>query len=384
MFLGLALSAVAYSAEKAGCYETGVGCACDVVEADCTFVWTEQCSCDSVSIEPGCGGWNKPGGSVRGCGTVAPSYRGPVRFADNVSATVGDFLELSITNNNLIKFDSEAADVAADYDNCNLDKADLLQDIMPKTTYATKYTFHKPGTYYFTTTTDGGCAAGLKAMIIVGGTAAPYDNKFESNRLFASKDTHTPGTDDDWEAFGKGVFHEKAYDDHLHKGCEEDDAFCLDNKVSKGSCYYAGTDFHIGHAVFCDVAEIDCCGYVGCGAAKGVYKNGDRHSYYWYAPGYTSSRDNCCHCMASCDTISEDTYPDTCAYRDVTSKDCQRNEDRDSLEYDTIGFLQCEVPQGLAYTDAVTRPEPSVSSGFANVPSSCILGFMAALGALQL
>jgi len=59
---------------------------------------------------------------------------------------------------------------------------------------------------------------------------------------------------------------------------------------SAGSCYSMTT-----HVVTCDVAEASC---------------GD----YWYAPGYVSARNSCCHCKASCADVS-----DSCSYYDVVA-----------------------------------------------------------------
>lgn len=59
---------------------------------------------------------------------------------------------------------------------------------------------------------------------------------------------------------------------------------------SKGSCYSMST-----HQVTCDVAEADC----GEGS-------------YYYAPGYVSTRNGCCHCSASCGN-----YDESCSYYDT-------------------------------------------------------------------
>ncbi len=239
-------------------------------------------------------------------------------------------------------------------------------------------TFQVPGTYYLSTSKEGACAAGQKLEVIIKGAKKAETNPTSSALIFAPAWHANPGEDDDFTAFGKGIFHEKAYDDDLHTTCEAD--YCLDREESRGSCYYSGEDFHIGHAIFCDVSEVECCGYQGCsvGDNRGKLVNGTSHGYFYYAPGYKSGG-NCCHCFASCDTTSEIHSAATdgqCKYRDVTSKlnDCQRDPDRESMEKTTIGFLSCaagtdgknvEFPSAswnIREKGSTITPEPSASA----------------------
>jgi hypothetical protein len=241
------------------------------------------------------------------------------------------------------------------------------------------------------TSKDGACKSGQKITVITTGAETKDVNEFSSARIFAPAWHSSPGVDDDFTAFGKGVFHTKAYADELHTTCEHDG--CLDRKVSRGSCYYAGEDFHIGHAVFCDVSEVECCGYIGCKTNRGKFENGTSHGYYYYAPGYVS-RGTCCHCMASCDRSKENATAmaaGVCSYRDVTSKvnNCQREPNKDSLLSTTIGFLQCAVTSDLTVADmtvretSATRAASQAASSAAGVRSPLAFSAMAALGAVM-
>mgnify|MGYP001445440828 CR=1 FL=1 len=119
----------------------------------------------------------------------------------------------------------------------------------------------------------------------------------------------------------------------------------------------------MGHFVLCDVVEVECCGYIGCSndENRGKFPNGTSHVYYWYAPGYRSSRSNCCHCAAGCnieesmELRAEDGTEGQCAYRDVSTPDCARATDIDTFESDSIGFLTCEIPEGMTLADAFVR-----------------------------
>ena len=192
--------------------------------------------------------------------------------------------------------------------------------------YLLKIQFNKVGTYYLTGNAKD-CAAtkvgdknvtdpatgkwsmvpqpdvpGLKTTVIV--TAASYRKGYAASNLMYAMSVMSPNYTTDigkgYEAFGKGVYHQRQYDAKLHKECSKTEypdlksekaAFCQDRKESRGSCYFAGEDWHIGHAVLCDVSEIECCGYSGCGtdkAKRSRFPDGTSHSYYWYAPGYKS------------------------------------------------------------------------------------------------
>jgi len=242
-----------------------------------------------------------------------------------------------------------------------------------------RYTINIPGTYYLSSNVEGNCAAGQKLKVIVEGSKLGDQNGQVAEVIFAPAAHANPGNDDDFTAFGKGVFHTKAYDDELHTPCKS--GTCLDRKESRGSCYYSGEDFHIGHAVFCDVSEEECCGYFGCSSRdnRAKFLNGTAHGYYWYAPGYLS-RGACCHCLAGCDRSKENetlASGGVCKYRDITSDDCQRNEKKDDMSYDSVGFLSCPFAAAKSIADTIVRekvqkattpPDSSTPPGSSNTP----------------
>lgn len=366
--LALLVATVAATGPE-GCYDTSSHkCDCEVLQEKCTKVWTPQCKCASGTggkIDIKCP-WSKPTGGRYGC----PA------FPDNVTGTTGQHMEMVINAGSDVMLLKDAAT----YDACDVSSATSLQGKRAKGAVNFRYTFNIPDTYYLSTGADGACAAGQKIKVIITGAKAADKNGALAEVIFAPSAHANPGQDDDFTAFGKGVFHDKAYDDELHKPCKE--AHCLDRKTSRGSCYYAGEDFHIGHAVFCDVSEEECCGYVGCKDKKnrGKFANGTSHGYYYYAPGYVSGG-ACCHCLAGCDRTRENATKATrtggvCKYRDVTTDTCQRDEDKDSMKTDTIGFLQCAFPQDKTANDAVVReivmkaPPPSAAETSAAAPGA--------------
>jgi len=80
-----------------------------------------------------------------------------------------------------------------------------------------------------------------------------------------------PATD---KTYGKDIYYDKVNEHGLLSKCTHE--YCLDRKTSRGSCYYMGPDTqikpYIGHAVFCDVSEEECCGYLGCSAESYAVK----------------------------------------------------------------------------------------------------------------
>ena len=52
---------------------------------------------------------------------------------------------------------------------------------------------------------------------------------------------------------------------------------------------------------------------------------------------------------------AEDGTEGQCAYRDVSTPDCVRATDIDTMESDSIGFLTCEIPEGMTLADAFVR-----------------------------
>lgn len=189
------------------------------------------------------------------------------------------------------------------------------------------------------------------------------------------------------DQFGKSVFYQRALDDDLTSECASN-TFCLDRAVSRGSCYHSDSDdTHIGNAVLCDVSEVECCGYEGCGDPdnRGNHPNGDAHNYYWYATGYRAgfspfagAAGGCCHCAAGCDFAEQEAAREernvtgSCIYRDVTSTACQRATDQarpEDGEDRRIGHLRCPIPGTFSLSDATIReavpppPSPSPSPG---------------------
>ena len=401
VLLSTILALLGAAAAESGCYDpTSHVCSCDSTESSCAGVWTSQCDCAAATDGevPFDSSWCTPTGGP-------PSRYSCYAYPKNVTANTGSVLEL------VISAGSDVQDLKSKtaYDACNMTGATelvamrskgavrYLDSQLPRNrtienvtfqllTSPTsafnanlqqnfKMTFEVPGTYYLSTSKDGACAAGQKLEVIIKGAKKAETNQPSSAVIFAPTWHANPGEDDDFTAFGKGVFHEKAYDDELHTTCEAD--YCLDREESRGSCYYAGEDFHIGHAVFCDVSEVECCGYQGCSdkSNRGKFSNGTSHGYYHYAAGYKSG--GCCHCMASCNLETENhtsAIGGQCKYRDVNSKvnDCQRDPDRDSMEANTIGFLTCAAGTDGTNVDissmfirkraSTLTPEPSASA----------------------
>jgi hypothetical protein len=116
---------------------------------------------------------------------------------------------------------------------------------------------------------------------------------YDSSRQLTSEDTEVEMNDWDLE-FGSESRalggHTGGSSGHSDNGYGHGYGFGGPTAHSKGSCYDSST-----HAITCNVAEADCGGY-------------------WYAPGYVSSRNGCCHCKASCESVS-----DTCSYNDPVS-----------------------------------------------------------------
>jgi len=343
-----------------GCYDSSVHkCDCDATENSCQTsggIWDAGCSCvaeGDKKIDLPCP-WRVPG--PYGCESIPT----------NTTGVTGEIFEVVLSGND----DVWRVMDATKYDGCDMSGAEELTPATKKSQMF-RFQINLPGTYLLTSSKSDSCANGLKYPLSITG-ASRGDNVISSENMYAPDHT-SPGPNDDWTAFGKGVFHQKAYDDELHTPCVSSDAFCLDRRESRGSCYYSLEDFHIGHAIFCDVSEVECCGYQGCSneatddkpSYRGKFSNGTSHGYYFYGPGYTSGRgDECCHCYASCDVSSAAS---TCTYRDVTHSTCQRAEDRDSLEENTIGFLSCALPDGMTATDATIREEVATPS---NAPDS--------------
>merc|ERR1711990_767188 len=280
---------------ESGCYDrTSHVCSCDSTKSSCAAdagVWTTQCDCAAATAGevPFDSSWCTPTGGT-------PSRYSCSAYPKNVTANTGSVLELVISAGS----DVQDLKTKTAYDACDMTGATELVAMRSKGSQDFKMTFQVPGTYYLSTSKEGACAAGQKLEVIIKGAKKAETNPTSSALIFAPAWHANPGEDDDFTAFGKGIFHEKAYDDDLHTTCEAD--YCLDREESRGSCYYSGEDFHIGRAIFCDVSEVECCGYQGCsvGDNRGKLVNGTSHGYFYYAPGYKSGG-NCCHCFAGTD-----------------------------------------------------------------------------------
>jgi len=384
-----------------GCYDTSAHvCTCGDTtdETTCTdagSLWTDSCECDAeegLSLGSGCG-WN-PGGGYYNTPLGGSSC---TEFNHVLDGTTGDTLgPLQISYDDVVmmamddttsgcydttthacSYGGTEADCTGswtdsclefNYDQCVMDGHSTLAPYAEKA-HTFTMTFNKPGSYHLTSSADGECAAGLKLDITITGDDLG-ENKIDVEPHYA--DNHeehaNPGDGDDWEAFGKDVYHDKAYDNLLHSVCESD-TICVDYEVSLGSCYFAGEDFDVGHAVFCDVSEVECCGYMGCAADdnRGKYTDGTSHSYYHYVTGYVSGSSGCCHCFAGCDHDLETRDLDAdgqCTYLDVTlpvgsesaPDGCNRGP-MDSTEMDTIGYLKCGT-DGFTLEEAMFRELP--------------------------
>lgn len=296
--------------------------------------------------------WSEPVSEVH-----AAHYGGCVEFPSAVNGSTGDWAEFLVFGGRDVTLYADEAS----WMDCNTTGSTTILEPVSKGGRDVMITFNQAGKYYLGS--NGSCADGLKVIFSIEG-----ETTNETNALsWADENVFAPdiaaNATAGHEAFGKGVYHDRQYDAQLHTACEDD--VCLDRNASRGSCYYAGEDFHIGHAVFCDVTEVECCGYVNCSSAeqgnRGKFQNGTSHDYYWYAPGFISGQSGCCHCAASCDFAAQDAAKaesgneDACEYRDVSSPECQRAPSPWSLEYDTIGYLKCPFPEGTSFSDATVR-----------------------------
>jgi len=311
---------------------------------------------DDHHIDLGCP-WTIPRGNSRwstGC----------TAFPTNVTGDTGDMLEIAVMYGyKVVMLPDQAA-----FDACDFSQEVVLTDGLEgyKGQEILTLTINTPGTYYLASNYthcaepgmqyDGVTPAGpLKVAVeVTGDSKGP--NSFTVTMFEAHDACKTDGPEED---HGKCVYWERTHDLDLHAPCPESAGWCKDFSESRGSCYYSLEDFHIGHAVFCDVSEIECCGYPDCSSRdlgnRGKFQNGTTSGHYWYPPGYVSGMGGCCHCHSSCDhSLETKEDPSMCTYYDVTSTSCQRNPDFESAGYDTIGFLKCSVPGD----DNVNGPYP--------------------------
>lgn len=275
--------------------------------------------------------------------------------------SVGDHIRMWVSGNDVALHDGSCGGI------------EVVQPKPDKGTLTMTYLFNRAGTYHFTTTEEGMCAGGMTFTVVIDTDKANIGpNEHDTSILMAPPHGHTsPGPDDAFVQFGKGVYHAEVVAMDLHTACPAG-MTCIDREYdglgqdAEGSCYYSGEDMHIGHAVVCGVSEVQCCGFAGC---RGALPDGTAHgarvegggSYYWYSKGFMSSMSGCCHCLEGCDEDQQTPRSGACKHYDVTTEVCQRHEDWDSEdEYDTIGRLTCEK-----HSDAdaiICVREPSVGS----------------------
>lgn len=336
------------SIDGSGCFDSEKDeCFCGETQAECTGLtksWQKDCACfedDTGKLIE----WKNSCWSSPWMGT--DRWERECIWDEKYTATTGQIFKSIIPKN----FDVVRVPSILALQNCDMSNAETLVARRTKAVVA-RIRFDNPGTY-FLTTSNGQCNKGLLFNIDVTGEKVPgsTDKNPVSVEYMYAPDHANPGSEDDFQAFGKGVYFQKAYDNKLNEKCTAD-TWCLDTPTSKGSCYYMAEDYHMGWSTFCDVSEIECCGYTGCGDREGQHKGSDEfHGYFWQAPGFRS-KSGCCYCAASCDMSTQDSM---CSYNDVTHSGCQRTMARDGLDDNTIGDLVCKIPGRNSASDYVLR-----------------------------
>jgi len=370
--------------DGAGCYHSSSEeCFCGESESECTGLsntWTTDCACYAddtgklIEWKNSC--WSSPWmGSDR--------WQRTCEWDDEYTGNTGDIFKVVVASN----FDIVRLPSAYAMQVCDMSGATTLVKKRTKAVQA-RIRFDNPGTYYLTSS-NGQCDEGLKMMLVISGDKVGTSDKNPVTVEYMYAPNHAnPGTEDDFQAFGKGVFYERAHNPKLNSKCEAD-TYCLDAPApSKGSCYYQSEDFHIGWNTYCDVGEVECCGYEGCGKRDGYHKepSTEFHGYFWFPPGYKASGSGCCYCMAGCDMSQQET--DSCAYLDVTTSDCQRT-DPDGLGEKSIGQLSCFIPgKGTSDNYVLRTGESSTDGGnskdsaAASVSAAGAIAGLAFLGAM--
>ena len=336
------------SIDGSGCFDSAVDeCFCGETQAECTGLtksWQKDCACfadDTGSLID----WKNSCWSSPWMGT--DRWQRECDYEPQYKATTGQIFKSIIAKN----FDVVALPGDMALQTCDISNSETLVQKRTKAVVA-RIRFDNPGLYYLTTS-NGQCNQGLKFHLNVTGDKVPgsTDKNPVSIEYMYAPDHANPSSEDSFQAFGKGVYFQKAYDKKLNEKCTAD-TWCLDTPTSKGSCYYQAEDYHMGWSQFCDVSEIDCCGYTGCGDREGQHKGSEEfHGYFWYGPG-TKGPTGCCYCAAGCDLEKQDKR---CRYTDVTHSTCQRTEARDGLTDNTIGDLSCMIPSKNSATDYVLR-----------------------------
>jgi len=370
-----------------GCYDpTSNECFCGEHSPDsCTALsrsWTKDCACYAddtgklIDWKNSC--WSSPWmGEDR--------WNRKCEWEEEYTGTTGEILKVVIAAD----FDIVAVPSQFALQNCEMSGATTLVGKRSKAVLA-RVRFDNPGTYYLTSTNgSGGCQTGLRMKLVISGekVAGSDDTNPASVEYMYAPDHSKPGSEDDFQAFGKGVWYHRAHDVALNKACEAE-TYCLDRPApSKGSCYYQSEDYHIGWNTFCDVGEVECCGFEGCGKRDGYHKepSTDFHGYFWFPPGHTGPS-GCCYCMAGCDMSKQDIGG--CAYHDVTERNCQRSEP-DGLGYGAIGGLTCKIPGRGTIDNYVLRTGSRAEGGSgsddnaaAGVSAAGAVAALAFLGAL--
>merc|ERR1719247_4109041 len=82
----------------------------------------------------------------------------------------------------------------------------------------------------------------------------------------------------------------------------------------------------------------------------------------WYEPGYVSSRDNCCHCKASCENPSDD-----CTYHDAPKAATSAGSYYDSSTHEVTCNVEEVACSGYYYAPGYV----SSSSGCCHCMASC-------------
>jgi hypothetical protein len=170
------------------------------------------------------------------------------------------------------------------------------------------------------------------------------------------------------QRFGGYWFEQKRlkYND---KTCVDDVCYDTALDASRGICYDFRVDKSFDHGVACDIPEVECCGYPGCGYGpgsmsgaggsggsdtnRGRWPNGTSHGYYWYPPDHISQMfhgQRCCLCAAGCRWQDEQNC--TQGYYDVTTFDCNRQagmgKEADSYgemgSENSYGYKKCTIP----------------------------------------
>ena len=368
--------AAVVSIDGSGClHASSDECFCGEAESECTGLsqtWTKECACYAddtgklIEWKNSC--WFSPWmGQDR--------WNRDCEWDEEYTGKTGDIFKAIVSKN----FDIVSVPTIFALQECEMGEAVTLVGKRTKAVQA-RIRFDNPGTYYLTSS-NGQCNQGLQMKLVISGDKVPgsTDKNPATVEYMYAPDHANPGTEDDFQAFGKGVWYDRAHNPKLNSKCEAE-TYCLDAPApSRGSCYYQAEDFHVGFNTYCDVGEVECCGYEGCGKRDGYHKepSTEFHGYFWFPPGYKSGS-GCCYCMGGCDMSAQDA--ESCRYFDVTHRDCQRG-DPDSLADNTIGHESCKIP-GRGTIDNYELRLGSKTSGGGNSGNDSAAASVSAAGAI--